>query len=184
MPYQSTSGQPDIKKALAGYDVSHVIRAPQRNVRSEHIQIPKCAYVGLTPLRETYDDVHKSWNAYYKTSESRECKCEPVPGIVLPYLEWKYDTETARQAARPYLAPNTPRVRSNYIMVAYGVNKLGLRTNGVKTSYVVHPDVIEIGAEPTGDIIARIAKTRDDEEKKTLFSVFESPTAMAMAYYQ
>lgn len=184
MPYPSTTGPPDITRALAERDISHVIRAPQKSVRADHTRIPKSAYASLTPIKEVYDEVHNSWNAYYKTGEERECKCEPVPGIALRFLTWKYDTDSARQAARPYLAPETPRMRSTYIMVAYGTNRIGKRSTGVKTSYVVHPDVIEKEVEPTGDIVARIAKTTNEKEKQWLFEVFKSQTSMVMAYYQ
>ena len=69
-------------------------------------------------------------------------------------------------------------------MVAYGTNRLGKRTTGVKTSFVIHPDVIEKEVEPTNDIVTRIAKTTNEKERQWLFEVFESHTSMVMAYYQ
>lgn len=183
---------PDFARASADRNVQFLLRFGRRRNQSTHTNaVQDFDHTQHTPITAEYDPDHNSWNQYYRTDISRPCKCEPRPGNTFSALEWKFESDGPRQAARAYLPPETPVRQSIYVMVAFEPNArnklLEPARKALKTMYVAHPDVAEGRVAATGDVaasIARLTHARQRAETNALWAIFDSPSQYAMAYYQ
>ena len=149
MPYEWTSGSPNLKAALFEVDPKYCTRPPRKARRSDHTQISDDAFDGAVELLSETSPEHGSINVYYHLVAPVAANCTVLP-VTDPRIEWRYD-QSSRQSARPYIKG------LNHGQTVYAKRCFDSKTGRVRTQHSIpkelvpqyHGDVV-----PPGDPIA------------------------------
>ena len=149
MPYEHTSGQPDLLRALYETDPKHCTRKPRRARRSDHVQLGDEAFAGAVEILSEVSVEHGSRNVYYRLAAPVQANCTVLP-VTDSRIVWLYD-ESSRQSARPYIRG-----------LRHGTTWFAKRcydqtTNAIRTQHSVPKDLVPKfpgDVVPPGDPIA------------------------------
>ena len=149
MPYEFTSGQPDLGMALFESDPKHCTRGPRKARRADHIKLPDDAFEGAVELLSEASPEHGSINIYYRLADPVAANCTVLP-VTDPRIEWRYD-QSSRQSARPYIQ-GLEHGQTSYAKRCFDAN-----TGSVRTQHSIPKRLVpeyEGDVVPPGDPIA------------------------------
>ena len=161
MPYAHTNGRPNFAKVLRTGNPKHCCRRPASSKRNNHAHVP-FPKTGSEILLTRANPLHGSVDTFYRVP--------PVPCNVTvrpandAAIRWRYDRESARQCARPYVErPSQPETTT--------VVKVARRPSRGPTVHAVHPACWEAiqsnSREIPGDAIAALCRMpREDQAQE------------------